>query len=335
MRRYITFATLGLLLALMLIGCGNGGSNQNASKPRGARDEYLVLLKTLDNAYFQEMKEGIIDRAAELGIPQSKLIIRSGTGEGDVDAHRRVLNSMIRDRVDTATGSSIGAVLITPASSSSTLLRSLAPYADAGIPIVVVDTPFTDEALRNQHTPIVATVMSSNYDGAVGAARIIHQSASSAQTIFVLNGLDGHETAGQRNRGFVDEVNQLWPESSSRPALIQRSCDWEREKARTTVAALIREHGVPDALFAANDQMALGAVQAIRQAGTDPSTLPIVGFDAIPEARRLVDEGLLRATMAQSPRAMGARALDIAHGVATGHGFSVIITVVAVERGSD
>ena len=120
--------------------------------------------------------------------------------------------------------------------------------------------------------------------------------------MLVLNGVPEHDTAKQRREGFLLAVKNMGYE------ITERTANWRRSEARTIVEAFSNAGQVPDAIFAANDEMAIGTIEALRQ--TNKSLPPIIGFDATDEARALVKEGTLYATIAQAPRRMGERAAE-------------------------
>ena len=77
-----------------------------------------------------------------------------------------------------------------------------------------------------------------------------------------------------------------------------QSAHWEQDEANTIAAAMLREHPDLKAILASNDNMALGAASAVRQAGKADAVF-VIGFDNIAAVRQLLEEGRVLATADQ------------------------------------
>ena len=86
--------------------------------------------------------------------------------------------------------------------------------------------------------------------------------------------------------------------------IIEKTANWDRRQARTTVEALYASGQRFDGVFAANDEMALGALEGWQISGSDMKPV-IVGFDAIKDALKQINDGQLYASIAQDPAKMG------------------------------
>jgi ribose transport system substrate-binding protein len=87
--------------------------------------------------------------------------------------------------------------------------------------------------------------------------------------------------------------------------------NWERDLGFTVFQNMLQAHGDINALFACSDLMALGAIEAIAAAGRSGS-IRVVGFDALDDARKMIEAGRMEASVAQSPRDMGRIAVESA-----------------------
>ena len=96
-----------------------------------------------------------------------------------------------------------------------------------------------------------------------------------------------------------------------------QTANWERDQAFNVTQNMLQSHSDLQAIFAANDMMALGAVEAIAAAGRTGDVL-VVGFDALDEARQAIREGRMAATIAQHPRDMGRLAIESAWSILQG-----------------
>ena len=123
--------------------------------------------------------------------------------------------------------------------------------------------------------------------------------------IAVLEGIPGHETGDSRLRGFRDALQK----HPGMTIVASQPANWERDQGFTVFQNMLQAHPDIDALFAANDLMALGAVEAIAAAGRS-GRIRVVGFDALDDARSAIEGGRMEASMAQSPRDMGRLAVE-------------------------
>lgn len=288
-RLFLASAPLALV-ALTIPGC-------NETKSRFV----LVSLKTLDNPFFQSIREGIDDAStAELG-----LIVRAGQNESDLNSQRSTLESFYTEQIagKAERDRALVGLIITPTASGAELVPQIARYRSSGVPVVVVDTAIDRESLLNVSSDYNLFLGSDNFRGGQLAAEhlLANLPPSSSQSLLLLNGQIGSETAQSRRRGFLDVVE------SRGYRLTERSAEWRKNDAREIVASLLASGQEFAGIFAANDNMALGAVTAYQAAGKQIP--PVVGFDAIPEAVEAVNAGSMLATVAQDPVEMGRQAM--------------------------
>jgi len=123
----------------------------------------------------------------------------------------------------------------------------------------------------------------------------------------VLEGIPGHETGDSRLRGFREALQQ----HAGMSIVASQPANWERDLGFTVFQNMLQAHADIDALFACSDLMALGAVEAIAAAGRS-GTIRVVGFDALEDARKMIEAGRMEASVAQSPRDMGRIAVESA-----------------------
>jgi len=133
----------------------------------------------------------------------------------------------------------------------------------------------------------------------------------------VLNGISGAEPAHERRAGFLEKVAELKEQGVVDYEITERTANWKRTEGRSIMDGLLALGRHFDGIFAANDMMALGVVEAYRQAPEHELPL-VVGFDAIDDARQAVKEKKFIATMAQDPYEMGKRGVEFAYKVLQG-----------------
>jgi ribose transport system substrate-binding protein len=122
--------------------------------------------------------------------------------------------------------------------------------------------------------------------------------------VAVVEGIPGHETGDSRLQGFREAI----AEHPGIEIVASQTANWERDQAFNVTQNILQSHSDLDAIFAANDVMALGAVEAVAAAGRTGDIL-VVGFDAQDEAQAAIREGRMAASIAQHPREMGRLAM--------------------------
>src|SRR5262249_8737446 len=146
---------------------------------------------------------------------------------------------------------------------------------------------------------------SDNYEGGRIAAQFIVGASSGRATVAVLEGIPGHETGDSRLRGFRDGIAA----SPGVKIVASQPANWERDQGFNVFQNMLQAHADIDTVFACNDMMALGAVEAIR-AAPRVGSIRVVGFDAVEDARKAIAEGAMVASVAQFPDEMGRVAVE-------------------------
>jgi ribose transport system substrate-binding protein len=307
------------IVLLILAGCGgvNNGS-------------VLVILKTMDNPFFLDIESGVRNSLDECsGRAQFPIIVRAGNSEGDVLTQRSLLEQYYYEYVEGSKGSLSGLV-ITPSSSGGDMVGMIGLYNHMGIPVILIDTYIQQDALEAEGAFYNVYIGSSNYDGGLMAAQLVKEAVGGRyenKIVLVMNGVDGQETASERRRGFIEGLAG----EGDDVAIWERTCNWRRAEAMTTVEALLGRITIA-AVFAANDEMALGVIEALKQAGIPD--VPVVGYDGIDEAKTAVDAGEMYATIMQDPYKMGAEAARIlcAGRLSEYHNYDINVEVKAYVR---
>ena len=145
------------------------------------------------------------------------------------------------------------------------------------------------------------------------AGRFLAEALGGQGRVAVVEGIPGHETGDSRLRGFREVIG----EHPGISIVASQTANWERDQAFNVTQNMLQSHADLQAIFAANDMMALGAVEAIAAAGRT-GDLIVVGFDALDEARQAIRDGRMDATIAQHPREMGRLAVESAWSILQG-----------------
>lgn len=201
--------------------------------------------------------------------------------------------------VEAAIVQKVGAIVISPLD-----VNSLAPAVEqavaAGIPVVTIDRRVDGV------DGILAHVGADNAKGGEAQAQAIMAAFPDGATIFHLQGQPGAGPAIDRNKG----VHAILDGQDKYKIVFEQTANFARAEALSVTEAGLAANGKPDVIVCANDDMALGAMEAAASAGfTD---IKIYGFDALPEALAAVRDGKLAGTVEQFPGEQSRQALRIA-----------------------
>jgi len=159
------------------------------------------------------------------------------------------------------------------------------------------------------------------------AGRYIGSQLPSGGAVVQFDGLIGSDAAILRANGFEESIEKF----AGIEVVERDSASWDREIAANKMSAFLQKHSSIDAVFAANDEMALGVVAAVREfkaTHADFSEPLVVGFDATDEGLQAIERGELAATVAQQPIQMGALCIEQASQIISG---GEVESEVAVE----
>jgi ribose transport system substrate-binding protein len=273
-------AAVALLMAT-LAACNRGA--EASAKPTVA-----LVVKTLNNQFFIDMEAGAKAVADSLGI---ELVVQAPEREIDVERQMQIVENLIQRRVK---------VLLLVPNGSKEIVPAVVKANVAKIPVVVVDTRVDAATLTADGGTITTFIGSDNEDGGRMAGAFLIERLGGKAKIAVLEGVPGHETADARLRGF----RKALAASPAMQIVASQPANMERDQAFNVTQNILQAHPNITALFACNDVMALGALEAIQAAGK-ARAISVVGFDAQDDARKAIREKRMAATIAQNPREMG------------------------------
>ena len=193
----------------------------------------------------------------------------------------------------------------------------------AGIPVITVDR-------KQDGGAVVSHIASDNVAGGRLAAEFLARALQGDAVLAEFEGIPGTSVSYERGKGF----NEVIAQHPKLKIAVREVANFNRDEARAIMTGLLAQHQRFDAIFAHNDNMILGVMDALQAASPDHYPI-LVGFDAIPAARQAVREGKIAATVAQKPAQMGALAMDVALKSLRGEPVPATIAVALelVERG--
>lgn len=281
-RRLILLAAPAAALAISLAGC----SSPAASTAGGSGSSSIAaVIKGLDNPFFQAMQDGITDTASTDGVNVS---VQAAADTADTTGQA--------DKLTTLAGQNMGCFIINPISGTN-LVQALAPIAAKGTPVVNIDQPLdADAASAAGVTP--ATYIGTDNEAAGGkAGEFVAGKVAAGAKVAIIGGVAGNVTSAARIDGFKAAASGL-------QVVQEEAADWKRELALTKATDIIAANPDIAAFFAANDDMGLGIVKAVENAGKT-GQIVVVSVDGNKDALESVAAGGLSATVAQYPFAIG------------------------------
>jgi len=288
----VAAATAAVLVAMAL-----GVRSTTRAPARGRVLTIAFVPKALNSPFWAEMQQAAEREAAALSV---RLVALAADRETDVERQYQIIENLIQQKVD--------AILLSPAGSRE-LVPAIRKANDSGIPVLILDTRIDAAAAASMGAKVVTFIGSDNFEGGAVAGRYLARALAGSGSVAIIEGIAGHETADRRRQGFLKGVE---PHRGIR-VVASQTADWERARAYTVAENLLQAHPDLDAIFAANDEMALGALEAVDAAGR-MAHVRVVGFDAIPDALANIAKGRLLGSVAQFPGEMGR--LGVRHAVA-------------------
>lgn len=259
------------------------------SKKADVKDMKIGLsVSTLNNPFFVSLKDGVIKEAKKKGIKVITVDAQNDTAKQIND-----VEDLLQQGVD--------ALLINPTDSAA-ISTAVQSANNVGVPVVTLDR-------SAEKGEVAALVASDNVKGGQMAADYIVKMVGEKAQVAELEGVPGASATRERGKGFHNVADNKLDVTA------KQSADFDRTKGLNVMENIIQ--GKPDikAVFAHNDEMALGAIQAINSSGKD---VIVVGFDGNDDAIKAVKEGKLAATVAQQPELIGQLAVKAAKDVVQG-----------------
>lgn len=253
-------------------------ADDSAAKPKVG-----LVMKSLANEFFVTMQDGAKDyqkaHAADFD-----MITNGIKNETDTSAQIDILNQMILAKVN--------AIVIAPADSKA-LVNVLKKASDAGIKVVNIDNRLDPEVLKSKNLE-VPFVGPDNRKGSRLVGEYLAKQLSSGDKVGIIEGVPTTTNAQQRTAGFKDAMD-----GAGMKIVSVQSGNWEIDQGNKVAAAMLSEYPDLKALLAGNDNMALGAVSAVRAAGK-AGKVQVVGYDNIAAIKPMLKDGRILATADQA-----------------------------------
>ena len=247
-------------------------------------DKIALVVSTLNNPFFVSLQQGAKDKAEELG--HELIVLDSGD-----DAARELSN------VEDALSRGVDLLLINPTDSDA-VVSSVRTANGRNVPVVTLDRSANGGR-------VAAHVASDNVAGGELAGNFIAEKLAGKGEIVQLEGVAGASATRDRGEGFMKAIDG----QSGLSLVATQPANFNRTQGLNVMENLLQAHPGVNAVFAQNDEMALGAQRALQAAGKD---ILLVGFDGTDEGIKAVQAGKMDATVAQQPALIGSLGVDTA-----------------------
>lgn len=306
------FVLLLIAVVLMVGGCSSGRQSSidqllveeetTAAAPPAApspakqetRPRIALIMKTLTNPFFVEMEKGAREAEEEFNV---ELIVKTGAKETSIEQQIAIVRQLIEDEID--------AIVIAPASSTE-LVPVLAEAQAAGIPIVNIDNRLDPDLSQKMGLIDVPFISVDNEQGAYLSAKALSDHFDTPVQAAILEGIRSADNAQQRKAG----AERAFAENPNLEVVISETANWKIDEAYELARTIFVDHPDIKAIFCANDMMALGVLQYLQEEGR--SDVLVAAFDALDEAKAVLDEGILIATIDQNAAWQGYKGIEVA-----------------------
>lgn len=289
-RKYLSIVLVALFAftACSLEGEDNNTSTENKTESKETADKKTdgnmkigVSLSTLNNPFFVSIREGIEEGAGD----DAETVISDAQNDSSTQSNQ--VEDLITQGVDL--------IIINPVDSTA-IASSVEKANEANIPVICVDRG-TDSG------EIVSFIASNNVEGGKLAGEYILEKVGENAEVVQLEGIPGASSTRERGEGFKEATD------GKINLVASQTANFDRAEGLTVMENLLQAHPDVKAVFCQNDEMALGASEAIKTSGKD---IVVVGFDGNEDAISAVEDGSISATVAQKPKEMGKLAIETA-----------------------
>lgn len=299
MKKLLSIA-VSLLLVIGLAGCSTGETPAKTTPEAGGNTEKTNMVvglsvSTLNNPFFVTLVDGAKAKAAELGI---ELIV---VDAGD-DSAKQV------NDIEDLMSKNIQVLIVNPVDSSA-VAPVVGDALGKGIKVVSVD-----RGVEGQTVDVA--IASDNVKGAELATQYLVELVGEGADVAELTGIEGSSAAIDRGKGFHNVAD------TKLKVVASQTANFNRAEGLSVMENVLQANPNIKGVFAHNDEMALGAVEAV-----NGKEIVVIGFDATDDALAAIKDGKMAATVAQKPALMGETAVDVAAKLIKGETVDSVIGV--------
>ena len=277
--------SVGLMLMMLMtsfIGCG-----------RDNKPKIGMVLSTLNNPFFVNMKDGAEKEAEKLGYD---LVVLDS--QNDPAKERANVEDLVQ--------LGVVALLINPTDSDA-VVKTVEVANKSNIPVITLDR-------QANGGKITSHIASDNIKGGEMAAEYVLDNFKDEKgpiNVVEIQGIPGASATRDRGEGF----HNIMDKNNKFNFVSIQAADFDRQKGLQVMENIIQANPNIQVVFAHNDEMALGAVKAIKTSGINAL---VIGFDGNDDAKDSIDANEMTATIAQQPDLIGALGVELANKIYKG-----------------
>jgi inositol transport system substrate-binding protein len=263
-----------------------------------------VSMSRFDDNFLTVLRTGMEAYASENGID-----MQVEDAQDDVAKQLDQINNFIASGVD--------AIVVNAVDTSATQAMSDAAEA-AGVPLVYVNRePVNVDTLPDNQAFVASNEVDSGTLETMEVCRLLSEAGKTTADIYVMMGQLSNQAAVQRTADIHD-VMASGNCGVTLNILDEQTANWSRDEATNLMTNWLSTGAPFDAVIANNDEMALGAIQALKASGVDMGTMIVAGIDATQDALAAMQAGDLDVTVFQDAAGQGSGSLQAAVALSKG-----------------
>lgn len=288
------------IIALAMVACSSNGKGENNTSEGNSSENKITIglaISTLNNPFFVNLSDGAKAKAKELNVNLDIVNASDDTAKQSND-----IEDLISKKVQV--------IIVNPVDSDA-VAPAVKDAIKANIPVIALDRVVNGVEVTSQ-------IASDNVAGAKLAAEYLLSLVGEGAKVAELIGVPGASATIDRGKGFhlIADGNLS--------VVASQSANFNRAEGLSVMENILQANPDIKAVFAHNDEMALGALEAIQAANKD---IIVIGFDATDDAKSAIKQGLMKASIAQQPELMGSMAVENAVKIIKGENIEKIIPV--------
>lgn len=287
MKKILNLLLVISLFAAVLVGCSTGSEGSKKASSSGDSKSTKKIgfsISTLNNPFFVSMADGAKAKAKELGLDLKIVDAGNDTAKQSTD-----IEDLITSGIE---------VLIVNPENSAAVGPSIQSALDKGIKVIAVD--------RTVEGATVDTFIGTdNVKAGEEAGKKLLTTLEKGANIAILEGVPGASSAIDRNQGFLNALK------GNVNIVASQTANYDRAEGMVVTENILQANPNIKAIVAANDEMALGAIEAITSSNKKPGKdIIVTGFDAGDDAINAVKKGTMLFTVEQQTVKMGELAVE-------------------------
>lgn len=288
-------------LAFGTAACGDddSGGGEAAGGGDAKAAKAAVVVKNFTNPFWVALRDGAQAEGKELGVDHA---VEGGASETDAAGQNAKISTLVNQGYSCFAAASVN---------STNVITPLLAASRKGHPIISLDTPINPDAAKKAGLELTAFIGSNNVKVGETAGEYMLELTGGKGKVLLLEGTPGAIPGIDRINGFSKAIEGKLEVAQKTPA------NFEKNKGLQVAEAMLKAHPDVVGIYAANDLMALGAAQAVQNAGKK-GKIHVIGNDGIKESLEAVASGRLAGTVSQYPYVMGVMAIDACQALANG-----------------